>query len=65
MPYPTIKDLPDRIKHVLPVRAQEIYRTTFNTAHGQYGDEIRAIKIAWSAVKKSYKKNKEGKWVQK
>jgi len=48
----------------LPQGAQTIYRKAFNNAHKYYKDELRAIKVAWSAVKKVYKK-KGDKWVKK
>ena len=65
MPYSSNKDLPKNVSHVLPEHAQDIFRTAFNEAHGEYGDEVQAFKVAWSAVEKKYKKDKDGKWVQK
>ncbi len=65
MPYKKITDLPDSVQDNLPERAQKIYLAVFNSAHEQYGDEVTAIKVAWSAVKKKYEKNKAGKWIQK
>lgn len=56
MPYKTNASLPDSVKHTLPQGAQTIYRKAFNSAHKQYKEEIRAHKIAWGAVKKTYKK---------
>lgn len=64
MPYKRNKELPETIQRVLPEHAQTIYRKAFNSAHEQYGSEETAIKVAWSAVKKSYEK-REGKWVKK
>ena len=64
MPYKNIKDLPDNIQHVLPMHAQKIYKEAFNNAYINYEDEITAIKVAWSAVKKSYSKNKNGNWTK-
>lgn len=62
MPY-KIENPPDRIK-MLPKAAQMIWIAAYNSAHKQYkGDEAKANATAWSAVKKKYKKNKEGKWV--
>jgi len=63
MPYKTNKALPERVQHTLPQSAQTIYRKTFNSADEQY-DEATAHKVAWSAVKKSYKKEGD-KWVRK
>ncbi|MDX8431412.1 MAG: ChaB family protein [Candidatus Algichlamydia australiensis] len=66
MPYQKNSDLPDSVRHVLPAKAQEIYRKAFNNAWKQYdGDEELTHKVAWSAVKKSYQKNALGAWVQK
>jgi len=74
MPYNELKDLPESVRSVLPVHAQEIYLAAFNNAWSEYrkaedrqGDASReevAHKVAWSAVKQSYEK-KEGKWQKK
>ena len=56
MPYKSNKDLHENVRGVLPQRAQTIFRKAFNAAYGQYKQEIRAFKVAWSAVKKEYKK---------
>lgn len=63
MPYKNNSDLPDNVKSVLPSKAQTIFRKAFNSAYDKYGEK-RARRIAWSAVKKSYKKVKD-KWVHK
>ena len=65
MPYYSNKDLPKNISDVLPEHAQDTFRTAFNNAHEEHGNEKQAFKIAWLAVEKSYKKDKDGKWVQK
>lgn len=76
MPYSSIKDLPDSVRHVLPTHAQEIYVSSFNNAHKEYhakknrrdpDEDLDAIchKVAWTAVKKKYKKSKEGNWIEK
>ena len=75
MPYKTNKNLPDRIRKNLPQGAQTIFRKAFNNAEEQYKDPSKrrgkasqeevANKVAWSAVKKEYKKSKEDKWVRK
>lgn len=72
MPYKHRSDLPDSVKNVLPPHAQDIYKETFNSAWDEYkdkddrrGDESReetAHKVAWSAVKHSYKKGDDDKW---
>jgi cation transport regulator len=64
VPYQKLDDLPDSIKNNLPSHAQEIYRAAFNNAWKEYShDETRSHKVAWSAVKKIYRKDsKSGKW---
>jgi cation transport regulator len=73
MPYNNIGDLPESVRHVLPTHAQEIYRASFNSAHEEYKDkktrkdssddrEKTSHKVAWAAVKKKYKKDKNGHW---
>lgn len=64
MPYRSINELPESVKDNLPKKAQEIYKEAFNNADKKYKDEVTAHKVAWSAVKKEYKK-KEGRWVKK
>lgn len=64
MPYKNINELPESVKNNLPKKAQEIYKNAFNSADKQYKDEKTAHKVAWSAVKKEYKK-KGDKWVKK
>jgi cation transport regulator len=70
MPYKTLEDLPDLVKNILPKHTEEIYKEAYNTAWQQYKDkearcdnatrEEVAHRVAWSAVKQSYKKT--GKW---
>jgi len=65
MPYPTNEDLPASVQDHLPPHAQDIYREAFNHAWERYGgDEPRAHRIAWSAVKRSYVK-RGGAWVRR
>ena len=66
MPYANNEALPDAIKTALPSAAQSIFRTAFNSAEKQFpGDEERANKIAWGAVKNAgYEKQTDGKWVK-
>lgn len=64
MPYATNTDLPDSVKNHLPEHAQSIYRTAFNNALEEYNSEERAFKVAWSAVKKEYRKEEDGQWVK-
>ena len=76
MPYDKISELPDSVRDNLPKHAQEIYMEAFNSAWDEYADpderrgntsrEETAHKVAWSAVKKKYKKNdKTGEWKSK
>lgn len=68
MPYHTISDLPDAVQGSLPKHAQEIYLEAFNSAWEEYvgarDREEMAHRVAWAAVKKVYKKERE-KWVPK
>jgi cation transport regulator len=62
MPYTTNDDLPPALRSRLPEHAQDIYRSAFNNAWDRYGDsdpdrrEEIAHRVAWSAVKKRYRK---------
>jgi cation transport regulator len=68
MPYATNDDLPARIRRHLPQHAQDIFREAFNNAWRTYGEreparrEEIAHRVAWAAVKKSYRKVGED-WV--
>lgn len=65
MPYKNRAELPAGVKDNLPGHAQDIYKESFNSAWDEYGhDEERAHRVAWGAVKKSYHKNDDGKWVK-
>lgn len=74
MPYKSLSELPKQVKDNIPKHAQEIYKEAFNSAWQEYkhvednnADESReeiAHKVAWSAVKKKYKKQ-DGKWISK
>lgn len=63
MPYDSIDELPSSVKDNLPKHAQEIYKEAYNHAADEYGDEERAHRTAWSAVKQSYHKE-DGEWVK-
>lgn len=76
MPYDKLQDLPQSVKDSLPKHAQEIYKEAFNNAYKEYATsedrdnpnesrEELAHKVAWAAVKKSYKKDSSGRWVGK
>jgi cation transport regulator len=72
MPYKQISELPENVTNVLPKHAQEIFKEAFNSAWEQYKDpderrddasrEDVARRVAWSAVKKTYKKGADDKW---
>ncbi len=64
MPFAKNTDLPESVRGSLPYHAQEIYREAFNCALEQYDEEVTAHKVAWSAVKHKYHKNKAGDWVE-
>jgi cation transport regulator len=68
MPYDSIKELPDSVTAHLPTEAQKIYKEAFNHAWTEYASrsdrESVAHKVAWSAVKKQFKKEDE-RWVKK
>ena len=50
-------DLPPSVRSHLPEHAQDIFREAFNHAWDEYaGDEERAFRVAWAAVKRSYHK---------
>jgi len=64
-PYDKNSDLPDNVKNPLPSAAQTIWRNVFNQSIANGDTEEVARKKAWAAVKKGYKKNKDGDWVKK
>ncbi len=67
MAYETLNELPQPVRHVLPKHAQEIFLESFNSAWENYDhNEERAFRVAWSAVKRAYKKDKQtGMWKPK
>lgn len=63
MPFQRIEDLPSSPRLRLPVHARDIFRAAFNNAWETYNasppherEEI-CHRIAWSAVKKKYRKS--------
>lgn len=69
MPYASNDDLPHSIRSHLPAHAQDIFRAAFNNSWQRYGardperrEEI-AHRIAWSAVKRQYRKVGD-QWVE-
>jgi len=65
MPYKEIDALPESIRKHLPKHAQEIFQAAFNNAKEEYGEEERAFRVAWSAVKRDYEKGEDGNWHKK
>jgi cation transport regulator len=64
--YKDVTDLPESVREHLPEHAQEVYKSAFNSAEKQYGEEDTAHKVAWSAVENKYKKDEDsGNWVPK
>ena len=63
MPYKSISELPDSVKDNLPKSAQTIWKNAYN--HADSEEIENPSQYAWGAVKKAYKKDKEGKWVKK
>lgn len=73
MPYSHNKELPKSVQGNLPEHAQDIYRNAYNSAFDQYDkpkdreggatQEETAHKVAWSAVKNSYKKSNNDEWI--
>ena len=68
MPYGSNADLPAPVRSHLPEHAQDIYRAAFNHAFESHRGDSRqeeiAHRIAWSAVKRLYKKAGSS-WVQR
>jgi cation transport regulator len=68
LPYESVDDLPLPVRAHLPPHAQEIYLAAFNSAWEQYasrgpsGRESTAHRVAWAAVKHSYRKVGE-RWI--
>ncbi len=67
MPYSKRTELPKQVKNNVPAGGQDIYKEAFNNAIDQYdGDEERAHRVAWNAVKQKYKKDPDSdRWVRK
>jgi len=62
MPYKNVKELPEAVQNNLPYHAQEIFKEAFNASLIEYKKEETAFKVAWSAVKNKYYKDKDGNW---
>ncbi len=61
MPYATTDDLPESVRDHLPQPARDIYLAAFNNAWRRYARdsdrEAVVHRIAWSAVKRRYRKD--------
>jgi cation transport regulator len=65
MPYQSNEDLPPSVRNHLPSHAMDIYREAFNHAWLHHlGDETTPHRIAWAAVKRSYRKLGD-RWVRR
>ncbi|MDP1965944.1 MAG: ChaB family protein [Reyranella sp.] len=66
MPYTSNAVLPASVRHVLPLRAQDLYREAFNDAWSTYAADARREEIvhrtAWAAVKSQFHKECDGQW---
>lgn len=66
MPYRSNEALPPAVRAHLPAHAQDIYRAAFNRAWAGHAHDARreelAHRIAWAAVKHSYRKDADGVW---
>ena len=57
VPYTSNDELSPAVADHLPSHAQDIFRQAFNHAWDEYGgDEERAFRVAWAAVKRTYRK---------
>jgi cation transport regulator len=65
MAYASNSQLPPSVQRHLPPHAQDIFREAFNRAYEDSGgDDARAFRIAWAAVKRRYEKV-GGEWLAK
>lgn len=60
MPY-SVKSPPDWLKN-MPAGAVKIGVEVFNSVHKETGDEDKARKASWAAIKARYEKGEDGKW---
>ena len=75
MPYKSRDSLPESVRNVLPAHAQDIYQAAFNSAWDEYKDkkdrkhdssrEEVSHKVAWAAVKNTYEKGNDDRWLKK
>ena len=68
MPYASNDDLPISVRAHPPDHAQDIFRAAFNASYSAHASDPRreeaARRIAWAAVKKSYRKSGDV-WIAK
>lgn len=68
MPYASREDLPPSLQRRPPIHAQDIYFNVFNSAWESYrrraDREAVAHRVAWSAVKRLYRREGEA-WVSR
>lgn len=73
--YSSVSQLPQSIRSVLPIPAQDVYKNAFNSAFEQYRSpadrrdehtrEASAHRVAWAAVRHVYTEAHDGKWHKK
>lgn len=63
MPY-TIDNPPDYIKN-LPIGAQRVFISAYNSVYEKTEDETKSRMAGWGAVKNKYEQDADGKWVRK
>jgi len=63
IPYKTNNELPSTIRK-LPYKAQSLYRSSFNSSYSRTKSDSIASKVAWTVVKKRFKKV-DGNWIAK
>lgn len=66
MPYYSTKDLPQIVKDAIPSeKGRQIVLDAFMSSYNKDGDDVKAIRVAWTVLKKrGYKKNNKGQWVK-
>lgn len=63
MPYDNIKELPASIRR-LPAKAQQMYKTAFNSTYAKHKKDSISSKVAWAVVKTKFKKVGD-EWIAK
>ena len=67
MIYSDIRAIPDAVKKLLPVDAQEVFRASANSASDNGADENEAIAVGWETVRKGWTRPTSGiskKWLK-